>query len=621
MKSMRGKVPVCYRFEGFEVDVRTRQLRGSGGQVLPLTAKAFDVLCVLLERRHELVAKNDLITAVWPGRVVEENNLTQAVSAVRRALGTGGGEHRYIVTEPGRGYRFVANVSVDEPVPEGPMRPFRHRRIGYAVGLLALALAGGWVATRPTRLTSPPSAPAVVPLSLAVMEFMPPPAREADPMDARAFAEGLVQRLGRSPDLRVHSLAAADRVAGAHDPIRVGQALGAAFVLDGSWEAAGPRPRLRARLRRVTDGALVWTQLFEPPSGSPMLLHDRLANGAATALGVRLPPASGAPSACDGIEVGATRALVRAQFALSRRAPQMTSLFHDAIRLDPTCARAYAGLAMAYLALLHQDRDPRELHPLARAAIERGLQLDPQAAEVQLAHGRYLQLHDWDWAGAEAALRRAIALQPSLAEAHYGLAHLLVATRRFEEGLEAARTARSLDPLSPMITTLEAGFLGAAGRTEEAQAQVTRALQLEPGFWVALKVRGGLRLAAGDPNAALRDLELAARNSHRNSLVLGMLSQVQMAAGHPMAAASTRAELLARARQGHVAPSSLAAAHVALGDIPAALDAMDRAHAQRDIRIALLGVDARWNRLRREERFRTRARALGLSVEPAVGWY
>ena len=100
-----------YRFESYCLDTQTRELRQGDGTAVALTAKAFETLRLLIENRHRVVGKDELLAAVWAGRVVEENNLTQAVSALRRALGAGAGDHRYIVTVPGRGYQFVAVVA------------------------------------------------------------------------------------------------------------------------------------------------------------------------------------------------------------------------------------------------------------------------------------------------------------------------------------------------------------------------------------------------------------------------------------------------------------------------------------------------------------------------------
>ena len=103
------------RFGDHCLDTQARELRAGDGVVLPLTAKAFDTLCCLIDNRQRVVGKDELLATIWAGRVVEENNLTQAISALRRALGS---EHRYILTVPGRGYRFVADVedTADAPL-------------------------------------------------------------------------------------------------------------------------------------------------------------------------------------------------------------------------------------------------------------------------------------------------------------------------------------------------------------------------------------------------------------------------------------------------------------------------------------------------------------------------
>ena len=104
---------LVYAFDGFHVDATQRLLRsGSDGELIPLTSKAFETLLYLIEHRGELVEKATLIKAIWPNVVVEENNLSENISMLRRALGESASEHRFIVTTPGRGYRFVADVKV-----------------------------------------------------------------------------------------------------------------------------------------------------------------------------------------------------------------------------------------------------------------------------------------------------------------------------------------------------------------------------------------------------------------------------------------------------------------------------------------------------------------------------
>lgn len=106
-----------YCFEGFRLDARTRQVFAPDGSVLPLSGKPVEVLLHLAANADRVVGKDELLSVVWAGRVVEENSLAQAVSAVRRALGTGAGDHRFVLTVPGQGYRFVAALDQPQPAP------------------------------------------------------------------------------------------------------------------------------------------------------------------------------------------------------------------------------------------------------------------------------------------------------------------------------------------------------------------------------------------------------------------------------------------------------------------------------------------------------------------------
>jgi DNA-binding winged helix-turn-helix (wHTH) protein/TolB-like protein/Tfp pilus assembly protein PilF len=617
-----------YRFESYCLDTQTHELRAGDGAAVALTAKAFETLRLLVENRHRVVGKDELLATVWAGRVVEENNLTQAVSALRRALGVGAGDHRYIVTVPGRGYQFVAqlhaadrgDVASAAAIGPAPVAPAWRRTIalGALLFMLALFAMAAW------RMRETPMAmPAAASTSLAVLPFRSLSAGPRDELLELGMAETLSTRLERSRALRVRSLASVQRMlARESDPLVVGRKLGAAYVIEGSTQRVGDQVRVSARLLSVARGQPVWSDTFDADIGKVFTLQDRMSDAVTAALRVQpVLPLAHAPSPCEGVDPDAYRALLRAQFQLQRRAPDTIAAFQDALRRDPICARGYAGLAMAYIYMAHNDRPPGDMFALANAAATRALRIDPQSADALLARGRYLQLHEWNWRESEAALRRAIAINPSLADAHYGLGHLLVNTGRFREGLAEARQARELDPLSPLINALDAGFLSAAGDPQAADRQVARTLEIEPGFWIALLVRGGLALDRGDVAGAVADYSQSAANSHRASQVLAMLATADVAAGDRAGAETILRELQGRSRSAYVAPTSLAAVHVALGERDAALDELERAYREHDIRIGFIGVDARWNGLRGEPRFRALSRRLGLADGPAHGRY
>jgi TolB-like protein/Flp pilus assembly protein TadD len=569
-----------YEFSGYRLDAVSRELFGPDGTTISVTSKALDVLAYLIRQRDRVVDKDDLLAAVWAGRVVEENNLTQAISALRKAFGVRPPEHRFIVTISGRGYRFVADVNESGAVE--------------------------------AAIPAPPQT------ALAVLPFRSISSGPRDELLELGLTETLITQLSRVPYLRVRALGSSLHLAQevAHDPDAAGRQLGAAFVIDGSAQQVGGRVRVNVRLLSVASGATVWADTIDTRVEDVFTLQDRISGAVVKALalpGIAMPERRHRSRRGDA-EV--YRAWLQGYHLLQRpdegNLKKAISAFRRAIDLDAAYTRAYAGIAFAYRGLVHIDHEPGEMFGLAKAAVAQALKLDPDSPEALTAQGRIRHLYDWDWAGAEASLQRAIELNPSLMEARYACAHLLVHLGRFEEGLEQARQARELDPLSPMVNAIYAGLLTAAGQTEAAQKQVRRALELKPGFWVALQVRAGLAMERGDMAAAMADLASAVDDSDRASQILALQAIAHAAAGDRILPQEVLQELEARRTQRYVPATSFAAAHAALGNTDAALDELERAYRERDIRMAFMKVDARWNVLRAQPRFRVLAQHMGL---------
>ena len=570
-----------YEFSGYRLDAVSRELFGPDGATISVTSKALDVLAYLIRQRDRVVDKDDLLAAVWAGRVVEENNLTQAISALRKAFGVRPPEHRFIVTISGRGYRFVADVN--------------------EFGAVEAAI------------------PAPPQTALAVLPFRSISSEPRDELLELGLTETLITQLSRVPYLRVRALGSSLHLAQevAHDPDSAGRQLGAAFVIDGSAQQVGGRVRVNVRLLSVASGATVWADTIDTRVEDVFTLQDRISGAVVKALAL---PGSAMPErrrrSRRGEDAEVYRAWLQGYHLLQRpdegNLKKAISAFRRAIDLDAACTRAYAGIAFAYRGLVHIDHEPCEMFGLAKAAVAQALKLDPDSPEALTAQGRIQHLYDWDWTGAEASLQRAIELNPSLMEARYACAHLLVHLGRFEEGLEQARQARELDPLSPIVNAIYAGLLTAAGQTEAAQTQVRRALELKPGFWVALQVRAGLAMQRGDTAAAMADLASAIDGSDRASQILALQAIAHAAAGDRILPQEVLQELEARRTQRYVPATSFAAAHAALGNTDAALDELERAYRERDIRMAFMKVDARWNVLRVQPRFRALAQHMGL---------
>ena len=617
------KAPLAsVHFEGFRLDPRSRLLVAPDGQAVTLTAKAYDVLVYLIEHAERVVGKDELLDRVWRGRVVEENNLNQAVSALRRALGTGVGDRRFIITVPGQGYRFVAEVH-GEPAASATDRP-RTRTPGWArmavFGAFGLALglpALVWVLRThsPALLADDPTTVR----TLVVLPFLEVPGDPGDDLLTMGLAETLITRLGLGEGLRVRTLAASQRASAiAVDPLAAARSLGADYVVEGSTQRRENQVRVNIRLLQRDRGELVWGQTYDVDPAQVFALQDRIAGEILASLRVSpAPMLSMRTSPCDGADIEAYRAYLTGLRQV--QAPSPASLrsavgaFERAISLDPACARAWAGLAFVWRTLaLNGDLDPRETFPLASTAVDRALTLDPDLAEAYSSRGFIHFWHTWDWTAAEASFQHSIRLNPSLPEARLGYAHLLSNLGRHDEALEQARVAVELDPLWPLINALTAAFLRAADRHEEALAQIESARELAPDFWIPHVTRASILLDLNQPDRAIVDLERADELSIGSTQALSLLGMAYARSGREEDAEAMLDRMMRRADQGYIPATSLATVHNALGREEVALALLERALEERDVRLAFLKVDARWNNLRGHQRFIELARRVNL---------
>ena len=327
--------------------------------------------------------------------------------------------------------------------------------------------------------------------------------------------------------------------------------------------------------------------------------------------------------ASDGWTLGGTRNteayelyLAAARHAQPRRADSLRksiALFRQALGVDPGYALAHVGLAEALReTLLAADAQPSEVFQPAQQAVQRALALAPDLAEALSEQGFSLYYFDFDWPGAERGFRRALAVNPNVAMAHFGLAQLLLTQDRPDEGMQHLRLARELDPMSPFLNTLEAGYLLARGQREPARLRLQRAFDIAPDFYLAHRTQALLHLADGQTEAALAALRLAAERSGGNSRPQALLGMHLARLGRQAEARTILHQLLQRAQQRFVPPISLAVLHSALGETTLALDALERAYSARDTQLVFLKDDPRWSGLRDQPRFVALLRQLKL---------
>ncbi len=628
-----------------------RVLRSDGSE-LGLTPRLFAALRLFVENPDVLLDKDTLMRALWPGLVVEENNLSQTISALRRALGDEPPGSRFIQTVARRGFRFIAPVRVLDdaaaagapqppqppqprqppdrlPAPAavpppaiapvrdpGPLPTDRRRWLQRAgAGTLAAGLAGvlAWVWSR-ERAAAPD--PAATRATLAVLPFVPLSAESRDELLEIGMADSLIARLSVVPGLVVRSVGSARRYAGAtQDPLRAAQELNVAWVVDGSLQRRGDELRVTARLLRAADGSAVWSGSFNETFTGVFDIQDLISARVMQTLGATVQASAGLAASVPQVNLGGTRntAAYELYLAASRHFTRhrgdslrkSIALYDEALKLDPGYALAHVGLAATQRErLLGADGNPAEVVAPARTAVTRALALAPDLAEALTEKAFGLYYFEFDWPGAEREFRRALAANPNVAFAHHGLGQLLLTQDRPDEGLSHMRLARELDPLSPFLNTIEASYLLARGRLDDAQIRLNRAFDVAPDFYLAHRTQGFLHWAQRRPDLTIASLRRAIADADGNSRPSALLGLYLARTGQ---AAETRLildGLIQRAQTRYVPAFSLAVLHAALGEHAAALDALERAYVVRDPQLVFLKDDGRWSTaLRQEPRF------------------
>ncbi|MCX7063543.1 MAG: winged helix-turn-helix domain-containing protein [Proteobacteria bacterium] len=405
------------------MDLLRYQVVGPDGVALALPNRAYDTLLYLIENRGTVVSKDDLMKAVWQKVVVEENNLSQAISALRRALADPRDSPRHIVTIAGRGYRFVADVTVEydaagvldearatdeateapsvaaassQPPRAEPMAVASHEapaagaatRRWILAGLTSIAAAGvGWLLW-PGRSDAPPRRPA----SIAVLPFQPLLENAGNEALEVGMADALITRLSNMPGVVVAPFSSVRRyVDHGQDPLAVGRELKVAAVLESHIQVQSDRIRLTARLLDVGSGKALWAGQFDERSSDFFVVQDALARQVVDALEVELSAAAQQRlRRHDTDNLEAWQLYLQARFAWGTRTQdgfrRAIALYEAALALDPNFALAAAGMADAWAVMaVFNMLPPSAAFPRARAAAERAIALDAQLAEAQAA--------------------------------------------------------------------------------------------------------------------------------------------------------------------------------------------------------------------------------------------
>lgn len=631
-------------FGSFRVDAGRRLLLREG-KTVPLTPKAFEILMVLIRNADRIVGKDELMKVVWPDTVVEENNLTRNISSLRKALEEGPTDHRFIVTIPGRGYQFAAEVPVMVPESElvlerharaevrieeeddeafsvpwiQKLKPPARIRLGWLLAasvLIFTAVALG-VYLGQRRGSAPTSVKAD---SIAVLPF------DTSSLDpeleylADGITESTIDHLSRSQDLKVISLGSVLPYRGHQlSPQEIGRTLGVRRIMIGKIVIQQGRIIVLAELINTADGTHIWGQQYNRMLGDIISVQEDIATQIAAKLQIGVTEEQRKLFRKRYTEdFEAYKLYVRGRYYWNKRdVPDLQrglSYFQQAIDRDPTYALAYAGLADAYFVECAAGAVPaREGFPKAKAAALAALELDDSlaAAHASLAH-IYFD-YDWNWTDAEAEYKKAIALGPNYSIAHYFYGTFLLAMARSTEAFAELRRAQELDPLSPMIATFIGKGYYYSGNNRESIAQYRKVLQLSPHFPVAQNFLVETLERAGLFEEALTQMDATNPPGSQDPNLSALHHAYQIAGGHGyLRERIHQISLDPNGEAGGLSGGS-AALYAVLGDRDHAFDMLGRAYDRHELWLVYLKVDPVWDNLRTDARFQPFLHRVGLA--------
>ncbi len=566
-----------YHFDPFRLDAGRRLLM-RGNEVVSIPPKAIEMLLLLVRHKGEVLDKESLMKGLWPDTIVEETNLTVIISALRKALEETRAEHRYIVTIPGHGYCFVAEVS---EAGEG---------------------------AKPRRLNGQSKQLSVK--SIAVLPFKPLGGDEKDSYLGLGMADALITKLGNFREIIVRPTNAVVRYAGpGHDLTAVGRELDVEALIDGRIQRTDDRVRVTVQLIWVTDAAPLWSEKFDERFTNIFDLQDTISEAVARALMLKMTEDKKqvAKRYTDNLE--AWQLYLKGRHFWNQRTAQgyrrAIECFEQATGIDPGYALAYAGLADSYQLLGGADGTvpPREVFPKAKAAAARALEIDCTLAEAHTSLARVSITYDRDWPAAERGFKQAIELNPNYTLAHMWYANYLAATGRFDDANTQISLAVKLEPLSVMFG-VDAGMISYFARQyDRAIEQIQNALELDQNFWPGHWYLGWVYEAKGLYPEALSEFERAALLSGNHADLAADIGHVYALLGRKGEARKVIENLIKRSKDGYVSAYALALICVGLGDTDQALAWLQKGSADHYWQMNFLKIDPRFDSLRVDPRF------------------
>jgi TolB-like protein/Flp pilus assembly protein TadD len=576
-----------YAFGPYLLDPTERTLRREG-ELVPLTPKAFDTLCLLVQNSGHVLEKDDMMRKIWPDTFVEEATLAQNVFTLRKVLGETPDDVKYIETVVRKGYRFVARVTAQAP----------EKRETASTSIAVSSIRS--IAVLPFKLLTPDK----------TNEYF-----------SVGIADALITRLSNIKDIVVRPTSAVLKYGGyEQDPLAAGRDLRVQLILDGIIQRLDDRIRLTVQLVKIEDGVPLWAEKFDENFSDIFTVQDAISKQVVEALTLRLTMAERELLTKHYTRNSeAYRTYLKGRYLWNKWTAngfKMSMMnFERAIEIEPGYAPAYAGLADSYNALAFYGHvRPHEAMPRVKAMAKKALELDDSLSEGHLPLAAALLFYDWDWEGAEKEFKRCIELNPGYAMAHQSYGLFLIAMARFNEALEKLRRAIEIDPLSPLIKTTMGFPYYFAGEYDQAVQHYQATLEEDPNFGLAYASLGDVYLQKGMYDEAISEYQKGAAVWGRSISILSSLGFAFAKSGNKSAALEKLAEIEALASQQYVSPLSVAIIHIALDNKDEAFDWLEKSYQEKANKLVFLGVQPTYNSIRSDPRFVDLMKRIGLKA-------
>ena len=478
-------------------------------------------------------------------------------------------------------------------------RPHTLALVTLGVVIIAAAIVG-------PRFIS--SAGALETSSIAVLPFADHSPGAANQYFADGLTEELINTLSRATNLKVAARTSVFALKGASVDVKeAGRRLQVSNLLEGSVRQSNGQLRISVQLVDAATGYELWSDVFDRSTDDALTVQEEIARAIVNTLKGRLLDHEAAAITSTPIDSASYDLYLRGRYHWHRRSQrdleQAIDYFEQAVKLSPTHARAWSGLADAYAICGFYDfLPPDTAFPRAQAAAERALDLDARFAAAYATLG-YIELYyRWNFARAEEQFRHALTLDPNYSTGHQWYANLLTAAGRFPDGQRAMRQAQRLDPLSLIANAALGWSMYFARSYSEADQQLRQTMSLDSTFQLAYLWQAWVREELRDFEGARAAIQHGVELSDSSAIYVTALARIEALRGN-RASATALLEQLNDRKFGYAPSYELAKVHLGLGQSDRALDLLERAINERSHSIAFIRVDPQLDPVRMHPRF------------------